>query len=463
MGVWTSATYQYCAAPFTAIGGLNEWTIRLPAALAGTATIWLLYLLVLAWTGNATAALFSAAFLAISPWHIIFSRWAAQGIFVPLFLTAALFFFQKGVCQKPRHLILTALLFALAFYTYEVARVFVPLMLAGLFITYRKELATHKKWAGMATFLFLAITVPIFVYYISGGRSARFSRVSIFGEGKSIFDATKLFFHNYLRHYSFDFLFVNGDREMRHGLPGWGVMYLWEAPLLLYGLFALLKMKNKYRAVLWCWLFFFPLAASLTNEGIPHALRSITGLPLFQIINGIAAASLFEKAKELIKKHERQAMLARLLIILIIAVIILNVYKMGRHLFHIYPYESAASWQYGVKQAMAKAREQGVQPEQIYLSGYIAYAPYLVMVYDKIEPEKLRKEGLGGLGYKFVPPNINIRRLWDSLPTGSWLVLHPFEQRGMKPDIMIPFPSPPGYLMPAQSALEIFIKKDEPR
>ncbi|HRU54768.1 MAG TPA: glycosyltransferase family 39 protein [Candidatus Sumerlaeia bacterium] len=461
MGVWTSATYQYCAAPFTALGGLNEWTIRLPAALAGTATILMLYLLVFAWTGSASAALFSAGFLAVSPWHIIFSRWAAQGIFVPLCIATALFFFQIGINHKPRHLILSALFFAIAFYTYEVARIFVPLILLSLFIIFRKEFWAQKKWSGIAAFVFLGIAVPIFIHYITGGRSARFSRISIFGDGKALTESLFLFIKNYLKHYRFDFLFVNGDREMRHGLPGWGLLYLWEAPLLLYGFYILLKKKTKYRAIICCWLFFFPVAASLTNEGVPHALRSITGLPLFQIINGIAAASLLRRGIDFMAQNKRYANISLILIILIFAVVCLNVLRMGRHLFHVYPYESASSWQYGVKQAMEMARQHGVKPENIYLSGYIAYAPYLVMVYNKIEPIKLREEGFSGLGYKFLPPNFQIGRLWENLPAGSWLILYPFEQRDIKSDIIIPFPSPRGRLIPAQSALEILIKKDE--
>jgi len=468
-GVYTSAIYQYCAAPFVMLGGLNEWTIRLPAALVGILTVWLVYLLVLAWTGDPTAALFSAGFLAISPWHIIFSRWAQQGILEPLLITASLLFFQYGLTRKPSYFIPCGLFSGLAFYTYEVARVFVPLLLICLFLIHRRALLKEKKWVGACTLTFLAIALPTFIYYVTGAHSARFARLSVFGGGRNLSESLVLFLRNYLKHYSLDFLFFHGDSELRHSLPGMGMMYLFEAPLLFYGLLLLIKEARSHRALLLCWFFLYPLASALTNEGIPHALRSIVGIPMFQVISGIAAASLLKCAREFFaqrttaenqEKHALQALLVRGLVLLIILTVAINVIRMGRNLFHHYPYESAEHWQYGVKQALNIVHKSGVSPDRVFFSGYITYAPYLVMAYDRIDPVKLKMEGILGLGYNFLPPNLPVKEIWSRLPEGSWLILYPWESGGMKPDYVIPYPMPHSSLLSPILTLEIFIKRN---
>ena len=44
-GVTTSAIYQYLAVPFVALAGLNEWSARLPAAIAALGTSFLNWML----------------------------------------------------------------------------------------------------------------------------------------------------------------------------------------------------------------------------------------------------------------------------------------------------------------------------------------------------------------------------------------------------------------------------------
>src|SRR5690606_12913445 len=87
-GVTTSAIYQYATLPFLIFPGLNEWTVRLPAATAGVTTVlvtWMLARRVWGWQ----AAAWAAGLLAISPWHVPLSRWAQQGVFLPLLFVLA--------------------------------------------------------------------------------------------------------------------------------------------------------------------------------------------------------------------------------------------------------------------------------------------------------------------------------------------------------------------------------------
>ncbi len=76
--------------------GVTEWAARLPAALAGTVTVPLLY-----WLGrrmlSERAALAGAALLALSPWHLYWSQNARFYAFLLLFYTLALGLFYLGL------------------------------------------------------------------------------------------------------------------------------------------------------------------------------------------------------------------------------------------------------------------------------------------------------------------------------------------------------------------------------
>jgi len=85
-GDFKPGLYVYLTVPFVAIFGLTESAVRLPSSLAGVAAVWLIYLFVnKLFEKQKKFSIFNfqfsigeiAAFLlAISPWHIHFSRGA---------------------------------------------------------------------------------------------------------------------------------------------------------------------------------------------------------------------------------------------------------------------------------------------------------------------------------------------------------------------------------------------------
>jgi len=468
MGVHTSAIYQYSAAPFVGLFGLNEWTTRLPAALAGILTILAVFALVRRWTGDEAGALLSAFFLAVSPWHVLFSRWAQQGIFLPFLITCALILLHKGIREREEYLAAVGFVFALAFYTYAVARLFIPLFVIILTIILWKELKPRRKWFYWGALAFTAISVPLLLFYMSGGRSERLSRIFLFGGGRTIAQSLHTLASNYYAHFSPAFLFFRGDRELRHSLPGMGQMYFFEAPLLIYGLWHAVRRKDAWGRILTAWLITYPVSAALTNEGIPHALRAITGLPVVHIITGTGAATLFKWLKPYNPEASSEprpwyvvparSSALKYLQFLIIFIIIVNVVHMGRNLFINYPSASAPNWQYGVKQAIEKARGEGVPPERVFISGAIPYAPYLVMAYTEPDPERLREEGLRGLGYSFLPP-APVETFWSRAPVGAWMILPPARGSGIRPKFIIEHLPPKSGPHIHQTAFEIFVKE----
>lgn len=66
--------YFYGVWAVTRIGGLHEWTLRLPSLVAGVALVPLVFLVLLRWTASRSAALLSAALVAIDPQFIFYSQ-----------------------------------------------------------------------------------------------------------------------------------------------------------------------------------------------------------------------------------------------------------------------------------------------------------------------------------------------------------------------------------------------------
>ncbi|PWM00474.1 MAG: hypothetical protein DBY05_07135 [Clostridiales bacterium] len=81
-GSGQNALYSYLCMPFLLALGVNEISLRLPMALAGCISIFLLYRLLLRSFGARTALL-GMLFLVVNPWHLMKSRWALESNLFP--------------------------------------------------------------------------------------------------------------------------------------------------------------------------------------------------------------------------------------------------------------------------------------------------------------------------------------------------------------------------------------------
>lgn len=77
--------YSYLSIPFQRILGTNIFSIRLPQAVFGCVTLIAFYWLLREIRDRKTA-LFGMFLLAITPWHIMMSRWGLESNLVPAFV-----------------------------------------------------------------------------------------------------------------------------------------------------------------------------------------------------------------------------------------------------------------------------------------------------------------------------------------------------------------------------------------
>lgn len=304
-----------------AIFGPSVWAIKIVAAFFGVLTVLGTYLLTkeifrISAIKNEALALLASFFLAISFWHVNFSRIGFRVILMPFALTYAFYFLYKAYnSKKTRDFIISSFFFAFGFYTYISYR-FVIFILAAAILSwwfiYRRE-NSQKQFLKFtvyclgSTFIF---ALPIGVYFL-------FHLQDFFGRagGVSVFSQTNpllIFLKSLIIHLGmFNFY---GDANWRHNFSTspellWPVGIFFLIGLILTIREIIIGEKNKdYLALathwlLISWLFFMLLPSALSYEGIPHALRSLGVIPIPYIFAAVGAFWCFEKIKTFYKSR----------------------------------------------------------------------------------------------------------------------------------------------------------------
>ena len=286
-GDYKPPVYMYLLVPSIAIFGLNEFAVRLPSALAGILTVAVMYYLVSALFKDRNLALLSAFLLAISPWHVYYSRLGWESNVGLLFFVTGLWLFLKGL-KNSVWLTLSVLALGLSAMSYHSFKLLSPLIALILDFIYRKEVFSYKKSLVLPvifTCLFALILGYGFLFSGAGRRAADQSvlkeenlsllREEQFNDGfpqplprvlnnKYEFFLSKVT-DNYIGYFSFPFLFGphRSDGSILN-FPQSGLLYIWQLPLILLGIWFLLKRKDKSSEFIFAWLFLSPLPATFT-------------------------------------------------------------------------------------------------------------------------------------------------------------------------------------------------------
>ncbi len=432
------ALYAYLVIPFIKIIGLNVVAVRLPSVIFGILTVIATYFLVKELLGeklkaqNANLkivtqnskveplALLTAFLLAISPWHIQFSRIAFESNVGLAFNVFFVFFFLKGL-KKPWLLILSAFFMGINIYVYQSEKVFTPLLLLALVVIFRKELfSIPKKYIIYAVVIGILVFLPMAGYIISNKNVfERAQGVSIFAESSQlleenskkllvdrqnndflglILDNRRIVFakeiiSGYVSHFNLNWLFITGDIA-RHHAPNMGLLYLFELPFLFVGIYELIfgKFDKKIKFLIFSWFLIAPIPASITS-GVPHAVRSLNFLPMFQIfialgiVSSIALISNF-KFKILNFKIWKLFAICYLLFAIFNFLYYLDQYFVQLNYFN------SKDWQYGYKQTIDTVKQIEVKYKKIIVSNqpYLDQSYMFFLFYLKYPPELYQKE-----------------------------------------------------------------------
>ncbi|MBE7059123.1 MAG: glycosyltransferase family 39 protein [Ruminococcaceae bacterium] len=155
---------SYLAIPFIAIFGLSVETFRMPQLLCACISLPVFYLL-LKEMFNKKIALTGLFVFAISPWHIMLSRWGLESNLAPAFLLFGLFFFVKGL-KNNRYWVLSAMMYGVALYSYSITWAVVPttVLLLGIYVMFSKHKISWRATILSALVLFvMALPLMLFV------------------------------------------------------------------------------------------------------------------------------------------------------------------------------------------------------------------------------------------------------------------------------------------------------------
>jgi len=436
--------YTYLAIPSVAVFGLNTWATRLPSAVMGILAVAGTYYLAVILMGKkqSMATLIAPFLLAISPWHLQFSRIAFEantGITLNIWGLVALF---RGLTSLP-WMAFSAILFGLSLYAYHSERLFVPLLLVIVAVLWRKELFADRKKLAVGIIVGFLTVLPLIPVVLDKTSVTRLKGTSSLSDQTgllmrsvaklesdrqtgnvigAVFDNRRIVYaktllDGYISHFSFRWLFLTGDND-RHHAPDNALLYLWELPFILTGLFVVWRGGGRLAALLFGWLLIAPIAASPTSE-TPHAIRSLVSLPALQLFT---AVGLVEWGKYIRALMLRQKGAGRWGVALVASAVIFGMLGNTAYYFHMYyghlNREYSKFWQYGYAQAVEYAEANKSKYGKIVVSTSLEQPHMFFLFYTKYDPAKyLAAGGTSSGGFAEVRNRFDV---YEFRPISDW-------------------------------------------
>lgn len=437
IGDYKSPLLIYTMIPATALFGLTEFGARSTVALIAALTVIIVYLLVMELSKNNSIALLTSLSLAISPWHITPSRVSHEAVLGLALVLGAAYIFLKAINSNLKLLWLSSILFVLSMYAYHVEKLFTPLLIFSLTFIFRKNLWAKRKESLLTAILGAILLLPlIFVTLSPQGRTRATMTFltqdveinsSLHKVQENLSLPSLIFDNNFIQTFNFwagrfldyfdlDFLFVDGMEFTIPNSPDVGLLHLPELPFFLIGIFAVYVrreiFKGQFRTVLVFWLLLGPLAASLTNNA-QHPVRSLTMIPIPQLLVGIGVWYIFQKIGNIWHK--------RILAVVLSGVIVFSTL----YFMNLYFINFQLNFSEGLMDGWREAAKYGLENKQYFKevvmdprfgtqAGDIVGTPYLyVLFYGQIDPayyqsHPRRKEAYDSANFdQFTFRNIN--------------------------------------------------------
>ncbi len=422
-GDYKPALYFYLMIPSLAMFGLNEFAVRLPAMIAGIGIVigvGLVARLIVLLTRNEkysknmleTARLAQCIAMAVtilSPWAIMFSRAAWEANVATNFIVWGVVFFLLGMKDMKRSavfVVLGLLSFGLSMYCYHSARFIAPLMSLSLFlVVFTKELGEklfplHIAYLikrvriiikyGVLGIVFIFFLLPLLLSFRDQKVQQRLAETSIFADGHVPIESneyreknnysllSKVFFHrdvfyvkefaeNYLKHFTFQFLFVTGDHNLRHSVQHFGQMYIFEVIFVFAGVIFIFRQKKLLLWFLLFWLLIGVIPAALTDAA-PHSLRTLPVMPVYMLLItfGILEASGYLKQMVFQFSYRISKIVILFFGIGITAFYIFFFIGFWHFYSTVYPKIYSGAWQYGYRQIVEEVQRRKEKFSNVY-------------------------------------------------------------------------------------------------
>lgn len=300
---WRTSLYIYSVAAVQNFTSSPELSVRLPSAIFGILTIAVFFLL--------TRSVPAAFLLAISPWAIHYSRTGFEVSGMLLSLLTGIYFWQKHHQKRQTTLLIISIIaFSLSAYFYSTAKLFIIFMLPLCYLIWKPK----TKSLIISLIVGLVVLSPLAIDTFRGRAGYRFSYISIFTlpHREQITDTLRYqdilldhpneigvptpplsyifhnkyqlvlerFIKNYFVSFSPEFLFLEGDKNIRQGFGQHGMLYVLDFFIILYGLYLHFHKPTSLGKLFFWMLILGPIPFALTRDSLgPHATRLIIILP----------------------------------------------------------------------------------------------------------------------------------------------------------------------------------------
>ncbi len=398
--------------------------------------------------------LLTALFLTFSPWDLALSRILFNVSLLPCFYIAGLYFLIVGLKRKRVvYFMISGFILSLTFYIYALSYFWVPILVLITAISFWPKIKALKYWHFLGfTLTVLIIGLPIILFYIKNQfglllnldkflffslpklTSTRFNNISILNEIDILMPLSLA--KNYLAHFNPVFLFFNAT--LPSFVKHFGLIQLYELPFLVIGLVLIfINSRSANYKFLILWLLAASLPVALTIENLPHPLRFVSALPIFEIIASLGIIYFFTK----FITNRRKILMTYIVSIAIIVTV-------GSYFFNyyvIYPQTSFREQQAGSQELTEFIQENYNQYTNIYIvnRGWLyLYFPYNYLYFARIQPQRIQALKFEQLKTNFVLDKINFV---DKLPVSA-------AENELTQDL---------YLLPIGEAFDGFIKSKQ--
>ncbi len=399
-GDFKPGLYIYFAVLPIKLFGLTEFATRLSSAIFGILLIPLIFVLTrllfpkLRWVPE-----MSALILGLNPWAIHFSRgaWEAN-LYLLLTVLASvltLTYFKKWP-SHPGRLIFAAIFFGLALWSYQGAKMFVPIWLIILGIIYRKQFSFAKSF--LVLVIILIFSLPVVIDFSQ--QSGRLRVFSVFSYERKAADVEQIKFEDrglggdiyfslyhleivdqlrgvlqrYLNHISPRFLFIDGDwTNQRHSIYKQGNFYLPDVIFLLTGIGVLIGLGYRHQSVqfLTAWFLLSPLPAALSRD-LVTGVRALQLILPISVIVGLGTAKI--------------ATSIRFLRFVMIPVYLFFIFYFFEFLTFHQPFYADKFWVAPYKQAFTVIKENIADAKDIYFTDELGQPYIFALFYLRIDP-----------------------------------------------------------------------------
>jgi len=281
-------------------------------------------------------ALLSSFLLAVSFWHVNFSRIGFRAILVPFLLVFGFYFLNKAFIEKKwAFSAVSGIFLGLGFYTYISYRFVIFLFLLNVivwwFFSKKEQFIKITAFCIIITFI---VALPLGIYFLKNPQDffGRASGVSVFSQENPIYKLGKsLVFH-------LGMFNVYGDGNWRHNFAEsphllWpvGILFLLGLIFSIKDLIIGLKNKNNHKIIAFSfligWFLFFLLPGVLSYEGIPHALRVIGVIPPVYIFSGIGGFWIINLIRKFFKSKKQIIFFSVLIAIFFLTITYVQFFK----------------------------------------------------------------------------------------------------------------------------------------